>query len=195
MSKETDSSIIFRSRPFIHSEWREKGWNEWQVVGKRQKSEDIPTDVALQMAPLTDSRIIYENIAPGNGSTVLPCGKYGKFGSRGPFCRRSLAIFFPFHPQKRGNGRKKAEWKWKNREWVHFPRGWELASNPLSFIHHAITVPLPSPFTKSLAVLQSRCIAPSHSTRFLNLRIRRIAADLWICDEFFWYSEKNEMRI
>jgi len=65
------------------------------VVGKRQKSEDIPTDVALQMAPLTDSRIIYKNIAPGNGSTVLPCGKYGKFGSRGPFCRRSLAIFSP----------------------------------------------------------------------------------------------------
>lgn len=107
--------------------------------------------------------------------------------------------FFPFHPRERererGNGRKKAEWKWKNREWVHFPRGWELASNPLSFIHHAITVSLPSPFTKSLAVLQSRCIAPSHSTRFLNLRIRRIAADLWICDEFFWYSEKSEMRI
>lgn len=65
----------------------------------------MPTDVALQMAPLTDSRIIYENIAPGNGSTVLPSGKYGKFGSRGPFCRRSLAIFSLYAREETGGKR------------------------------------------------------------------------------------------
>ena len=73
-------------------------------IGKQKRG--IPTDVALQMAPLTDSWIIYENIAHGNGSTVLPSGKYGKFGSRGSFCRRSLAIF-SLHTEEEANARKK----------------------------------------------------------------------------------------
>lgn len=74
--------------------------------GRERQKRGMPTDVALQMAPLTDSWIIYENIAHGNGSTVLPSGKYGKFGSRGPFYRRSLAIF-SLHTEEGGNARKK----------------------------------------------------------------------------------------
>lgn len=77
---------------------------------KRQKRGGMPTDVALQMAPLTDSRIIYENIAPSNGRIALPSGKYRKFGSRGPFCRRSLAIFF-LHPREETGGKRGASGK------------------------------------------------------------------------------------
>lgn len=77
------------------------------ISGRERQKRGMRSDVALQMAPLTDSRIIYENIAPGNGSTVLPSGKYGKFGSRGPFCRRSLAIF-SLHPRR--------EEKWEEKE-------------------------------------------------------------------------------
>lgn len=111
------------------------------MVGKRQKSEDIPTDVALQMAPLTDSRIIYENIAPGNGSTVLPCRKYGKFGSRGPFCRRSLAIFSPFHPR----GREETGGKKRNGS-GKIGNGSTFLADENSRLTHSLLFTTPSPF-------------------------------------------------
>lgn len=71
--------------------------------------------------------------------------------------------FFP-SIRRREKMREKKRSEWKNREWVHFPRldERELASTYSLLFSHRATVPLlPSPFTKSLAVLQSRCIAVS----------------------------------
>jgi len=128
----------------------------------------MPTDVALQMAPLTDSWIIYENIAHGNGSTVLPSGKYGKFGSRGSFCRRSLAIF-SLYTEEGGNARKKRN-EWKNREWVHFPRvdERELAST------YSLLFTTPRRFATISYYQKPRCIAISLYSSLTQL-------DFWIC--------------
>lgn len=129
----SDFSVVFRTRSFIRSVVG--GRVKPVTSGRERQKRGMPTDVALQMAPLTDSWIIYENIAHGNGSTALPSGKYGKFGSRGPFCRRSLAIF-SLHTEE--GGKKRSEWK--NREWVHFPR---VDERELASTHSLLFTALP----------------------------------------------------
>lgn len=60
--------------------------------GKKRKRER-PTDTnPCQMTPLTDSRIIYQNIAPTNGSATHPLGKNS--GREGPPAVVRLQFFF-----------------------------------------------------------------------------------------------------
>lgn len=105
------------------------------------------------MAPLTDSRIIYENIA--RSATEAPCFRPGNTENSGrecPLLYVSALLALAIFSLRVRRGRKKRS-EWKNREWVHFPcgseRGRERERETLarvysrSFIQHA-TISRPS---------------------------------------------------